>query len=176
AELFGERVDPPPHVALKGEARVLEPALEHVLVPGADDLRVAAVRDDREPVPPEREVPLVCLHRRLDHALGEREIALVEAPLEHERPLDEVDHLAQDARRVAPLAERVEAFADQALPLGRARRNPPRVSTPAGSTPCLRAKPAAACSRRDSGGPFTHSSAVRSGSPSTSTPSRRGPT
>ena len=69
AELGREAVDPLLHVALEGEARVLEPALEHVLVARADDLRLAPVRDDGEPVPPQREVPLILLHRRLDHPL-----------------------------------------------------------------------------------------------------------
>ena len=112
------------HVALEREARVLEAALEHVLVPSADDVRLAAVRDDGEAVAPEREVALVSLHRRLDHALRQREVALVEAALEHERPLDEVDHLTENPGGVAPLAELVEPLADHALALGRVGLDP----------------------------------------------------
>jgi hypothetical protein len=58
----------------------------------------------------------VRLHRRLDHALGEREKALVEGRFEDLRPLDQVDDLAQLHERVPPLAERVEPFANPALP------------------------------------------------------------
>jgi len=59
AEALGERVDPDPHVALEREARVVQPALEHVLVAGPHDLGIAAVRDEGEPVTAQREVALV---------------------------------------------------------------------------------------------------------------------
>ena len=55
-------------------------------------------------------------------------------------------------------------------------RKPSRTSSSSAEIPCLRAKPAAAFSRRCSGGPWTHSSGVRSGRPSTSSASLRGPT
>ena len=50
--------------------------------PAADRVRVAAVRDEGEPVASEREGPNVVLDRRLDDAARELEIALVEAAVE----------------------------------------------------------------------------------------------
>src|SRR5437763_4300756 len=55
-------------------------------------------------------------------------------------------------------------------------RNPSRTSSSPTETPCFVAKPAAALSRKSSGGPLIHSSAVRSGSSSIRKPIRRGPT
>ena len=95
-------------VALERERRVGEPALEHAHVPAADDLRVARVRDDRDPAPAEREVALVRLHRGDDHALGQLEELLVERGVQDVRPLDQVDDLVELAARVLPPADRVE--------------------------------------------------------------------
>src|SRR5437660_1315249 len=55
-------------------------------------------------------------------------------------------------------------------------RKPSRSSSSSTLTPCFLAKPAAALSRRFSGGPLTHSSAVCSASSSIRNPTRRGPT
>src|SRR6266480_2306222 len=55
-------------------------------------------------------------------------------------------------------------------------RKPSRTSSSSTLTPCFLAKPAAARSRRLSGGPLTHTSAVRSGRSSIRNASRRGPT
>ena len=59
---------------------------EHELVAGAHDIGVAAVGDEREAVAAEREVALVRLHRRDDHALGQLQEALVERALRARRP------------------------------------------------------------------------------------------
>ncbi len=58
------------------------------------------------------------LHRRLDHASGQRKEPLVKRPFQHDHLLYEVDDLAKLAQRVAPRAERVEPFADLPLALG----------------------------------------------------------
>ena len=118
-EPAGELVDARVHVPFEREARVVQPSLQDVLVPPPHDVRVSPVRDEREAVFPEREVALVRLHRRFGHGDGKREEPLVEAALEDQRLLDEVDHLAELAQRVTPLSERVEPLADQPLPLDR---------------------------------------------------------
>src|SRR5205807_2408123 len=100
-------------VAVEAEARVLEPRLEDLGVAGGDDIRLAAVRDYGETRAAEREVALVRLHRRLDHAPRQREVALVEAALEHERLLDEVDHLLEHVAGVAPALKRVQPLDDR---------------------------------------------------------------
>jgi hypothetical protein len=116
-ELRRHRLDPELDVSLPREPGVVQARLEHPLVPGPHDVRLAAVRHEGEPRSAKREVALVCLHRRLDHALGELEELLVEPTVEDEGALDEVDDLVQDAGRVAPLAERVKALDDQSTPL-----------------------------------------------------------
>jgi hypothetical protein len=58
-EAARELLDPGGDVTLEGERGVVEPSFEHGFVPRADRVRVAAVRDDGEPVAAEREVPLV---------------------------------------------------------------------------------------------------------------------
>ena len=80
---------------------------------GRDDLPLAAVCDQREAVSLDREVALVRLHRRHDHALRQLEKALVEAALEHDRLLDQVDDFGELAAGVAPAADRVQPFDDQ---------------------------------------------------------------
>src|SRR5204863_9344363 len=90
-EASGESVDPCRNISLEGEGRVLEPRLEHLRVAGRDDVGLAAVRDQREAVALDREVALVRLHRRHDHALRKLKEALVEAAVKHNRLLDEVD-------------------------------------------------------------------------------------
>ena len=57
------------------------------------------------------------LHRRHDDALRQREKALVERAVEHDRALDEVDDLLEHAGRVAPRSDRVETLVDEAPPL-----------------------------------------------------------
>ena len=115
-------------VALERERRVGEPALEHAHVPAADDLRVARVRDDRDPPPAEREVALVRLHRGDDHALGQLEELLVERGVEDVRPLDQVDDLVELAGRGPPTRRSRRAR----------RRSPARRTSASGSTPALR--------------------------------------
>ena len=93
----GQPLDADADVALERERRVLEPALEHALVAGADELGVAAVGDEREPGAAEREVALMRLHGGDDHALGQLEEPLVELAVEHVRPLDQVHDLLEHA-------------------------------------------------------------------------------
>ena len=93
---------PDGEVALEREGRVVEPALEHALVAADHERRIAAVGDEGEAGAREREVALVGLHRRLDHPRRQREEALVEAALQHDRALDEVDDLVELPERVAP--------------------------------------------------------------------------
>ena len=112
AEPLREGVDPDLDVALERERGVLEPSSDDVLDSGANGVRVAAVRDEREPVASEREGANVVLDRRLDDAARELEIALVEAAVEDDRRLDEVHDLGQDAVRVGPVAEAVERGGD----------------------------------------------------------------
>ena len=88
---------------------------EHALVSARDQLGLAAVRDEREPVAAEREVALVRLHRGRDDALGELQEPLVEAALEHGRPFVQVDDLAEHARVRVVEAERGEPVADRLL-------------------------------------------------------------
>ena len=66
------------------------------------------------------------LHRRLDDPRGETQEALVEAPLEHRRPFDEVDGFVRYAERVAPAADCVEPFDDAGAALVEARLDPRR--------------------------------------------------
>ena len=118
-ELLRHGFDPDLDVPLVGEPRIVQASLQHALVPGPDDTGVAAVRDEGEAGAAEREVALMGLHRGHDHAFRQVEEALVEAPLENERRLDEIHHLLQDPGRVPPLAGRVEALDDQSAPLRR---------------------------------------------------------
>src|SRR5207244_1608355 len=110
-----ELVDPDLDVALEREARVVEPTLEHTLVTGPYDLGIAALRDERKPVPAEREVALVRLHRGLHDAHGQLQEPLVEGPFEHDRPLDEMDDLLEYVGRVRPAVR--QPFDDSAPPL-----------------------------------------------------------
>src|SRR5207253_329324 len=59
AECLRERVDSLLHVALEREARIVEPALEDGLVPRPHEVGIAAVRNEGETIPPQREVALV---------------------------------------------------------------------------------------------------------------------
>ena len=111
-------VDTDCDVAVERERRVLEPRLEHTRVAGPDDVHVSPGRDDGEAVLAEREVALVALHGRDDHALGQAEEALVELRSEDERPLDHVHDLVELPERVLPVAERVERLDDEAAALG----------------------------------------------------------
>src|SRR5205814_7132281 len=95
----------------------LEARLEHLRVPPRDDVWVSAVRHDGEPVGLDREIALVRLHGRDDHALGELKEPLVETTLENMRLLDELDHLGELAAGVAPVPEGVEPRDDLAAPL-----------------------------------------------------------
>ena len=54
------------------------------------------------------------LHGRLDDPGGQLQEALVEAPLEDDRALDEEDHLLDDPGRVTPAADAVQALEDLA--------------------------------------------------------------
>ena len=65
----------------------------------------------------ERKVALVRLHRRLDDAWRQLQEALVEAPLEHDRALDQEDDLLDHPGRVAPAADRIEPLEDLAAAL-----------------------------------------------------------
>ena len=112
----GELLDPDGEIALEGESGVVEPALEHTLVASDHELRVAPVRDEREPRAGEREVALVGLHRGLDHAGRQREEALVEPAFEDGDALDEVDDLLELPERVAPAVR--QRLDDLAAPLG----------------------------------------------------------
>ena len=118
AERGGQLVDAAPDIPLERERRVLETPLEDADVARPDDGRVAAVRDERKGRAAEREVALVGLHRGHDHSFGQREKALVEAPLEDDRALGEVDDLVEDARRIAPAADPIELGDDRPSPLG----------------------------------------------------------
>ena len=84
---------------------------------GRDHVGFPAVRDERKPVPLNRKVALVGLHRRHDHPLRELQEPLVEAALEHDRLLDEVDDLGELAAGIAPAPHHVEPFDDLAAPL-----------------------------------------------------------
>src|SRR2546430_152473 len=86
-------------------------------MPRDDDLRLTAVRDDRETRPLDREVALVRLHGGHDYPLGQLKEALVEAAFEHDRLLDQVDDLVELAAGIAPASNRVEPFDDLAPPL-----------------------------------------------------------
>src|SRR5262249_62295330 len=98
-----EALDADAPIPLEGELRVGETVLEDLTVSGDDRLGISAVRDERETVPLEREVPLVRLHRRLDHAPRQREKALVELAGQDPDALDHVEHLVELAERVRPL-------------------------------------------------------------------------
>ena len=123
AEPLGEPLDADRDVALEREARVLEPPLEHALVPGSHELGVAAVRDEREAVAAEREVALVRLHRGHDHALGQLEEALVERCPRARSRSRPGRRPPRARRRIAPAAERVEPRDDLR---GAAPRRPAR--------------------------------------------------
>ena len=116
-ELRRERVDPLRDVAVEREAGVVEAVLEHRDVAGEDGRRVAAVGDDGEAVAAEREVALVRLHRRFDHAPRQPQEALVEGRVEHERALDQVHDLVELAERVAPVAVLGQPLLDRPPPL-----------------------------------------------------------
>src|SRR6266540_4121420 len=97
AELLQQALDSSREVPLEGEGRILEPALEHVLVTGDHGLGVTAVRHEGEAVPAQREVALVGFHRGDDHPFWQLQKSFVEIPREDHRALDEIDHLRQDA-------------------------------------------------------------------------------
>ena len=88
-------------------------------------------------------------------------------------PSASTSRTAAPGRRREALGQHLGERAGRA-PRARGSRRAPR-ARPA-STPCRFAKPAAAFSRSATGGPLSHSSAVRSGRSSTRTTSRRGPT
>ena len=112
------------------ERGVVEPADQHLLVPGPDDVGVAAVCDEQEPRlergagPAHGEVALVRLHRGDHDPVGQLQIARVEAALEHDRPLDQVDDLLELAPGISPGAGGVEAGHDRRAPLGRLGHRP----------------------------------------------------
>ena len=58
------------------------------------------------------------LHGRDRDARRQQQVALVERPLEHDRPLDQVRHLVELIHRVDPLTALVEPLGDQLAPLG----------------------------------------------------------
>ena len=108
-EAAGEGVDADVQVPLEREGGVVEPVLEHALVPLKDDVGRTAVWDDCETIRPEREVALVLLHRRLDDSARQLEEPLLKSPLENDRPFDQVHDLVQNACRIAPsFRERVD--------------------------------------------------------------------
>ena len=110
-------VDPDGDVAVERERRVVEAALEHADVARHDQLRLAASRDEREAVAAEREIALVRLHRRVDHATRKPEERLVERRFEHDRPLGHVHDLVELSQRVVRGPELVEPLDDPPAPL-----------------------------------------------------------
>ncbi len=113
---LGETLDSLRDVALEGEGRVFQAPFEHGLVAGDHRLRIAAVGHEREAVAFEREVALVRLHRRLDHAPREREEALVEGSLENRRPLGQMDDLREHLLVRIVKTELLKAGPDGTLP------------------------------------------------------------
>jgi hypothetical protein len=109
-------VDPERHITLEREARIVEAPFQHRLVPGTHHVPLAAVRDERETIAPQREVPLVRLHRRHDDPLRQLEEALVERALDHLDALDQVDHFLQHAPGITPGSDSVQAGRDLAAP------------------------------------------------------------
>src|SRR4029453_1207185 len=107
-----ELVDADRDVALEGEARVLEAALEDFLVPGSHDVGIAGVRNEGEAVGAKREVTLMRLHCCRHHTLWKPEEPLAEASLLHPRRLGEVHDLVDDVAGIAPRTEIVEAARD----------------------------------------------------------------
>ena len=149
AEVLGKLVDPAADVPLEREARVVEPALEHVLVPGEHELRIAAVGHEGKAAPAEREVALVRLHRRHDRpapaAAGSarRSCPRARAPSRRDRrPLR-----ARRPDRSSPRSRRAPRRSGAAALPRLARHRPPEAGprTPAreGSrpTPCVKRCP-----------------------------------
>ena len=95
---------------LEAELRVLQARVEDVLVAAGDDAGVGgvAVRDGQERRAQlalgalEREVALVALHRRHQHARRQLQVAGVEPPGHDAGPLDEEHDLLELAARIAP--------------------------------------------------------------------------
>ena len=116
-EVVGERAEAALAVLLDGEDGVVEPADEHPLVPGPDDVVAVGIGVDHRQEAGEapaarcqRQVALVRLHRGHEHAVGQLQVPLVEAPGDHVHALDQVLHLVEHARRV--LEVRAELVGD----------------------------------------------------------------
>ena len=110
AESAREALEPDLEVLRERERRVVETAADDPLVARDHRLRRVGPRvgDEAEVRPgtplrrEQREVPLVALHDRDDHAVGEIEEPLRERAAQHGRPLREVHDLAHDPRRIGP--------------------------------------------------------------------------
>ena len=121
AETAREPLEPDLEVLRERERRVVETAADDALV--ARDHRLGRVGprvgDEAEVRPrtplgrEQREVPLVALHDRDDHAVGEIEEPLRERAAQHGRPLREVHDLAHDPRRIGPAGMRGEPVLDR---------------------------------------------------------------
>ena len=97
-------------VDLEAEGGVLQPRVEDVLVAAADDLAVGRVavgdRQEQGQEAPrrilEREVALVALHGRHQHARWQLHVTVVDAAGDHAGPLDEEHDLLEHPERIAP--------------------------------------------------------------------------
>ena len=134
AESAREALQPDLEVLRERERRVVETAADDPLVARDHRLRRVGPRvgDEAEVRPgtpfrgEQREVPLVALHDRDDHAVGEIEEPLRERAAQHARPLREVHDLAHDAPPDPPSrdARRARARSPRGADLHRPSRRP----------------------------------------------------
>ena len=109
-ELGRHRLDAAGPIFRERKDRVVEAASEDALIASAHHLVGLWVRVDNGQEggsqlacrPAQRQIPLMRLHRRHQHALWQVEVALVDRPVDDARPLDEIDHLVEHAAGIVP--------------------------------------------------------------------------
>ena len=109
-EAVGHGVEALGEVAVVGELRIVEPAVQHALVAARDQrgrgaIRVAHVQERRQQASvavAQREVALVTLHGGDQHLVGKPQVSLGERAAGHAGPFRQVDGLREYVTRVRP--------------------------------------------------------------------------